>query len=86
MPWGVILMNPLKPEHANKVEPIIGTEFSTKRVLTGYSYPVHGNLHNPTPLYRWLLLLDGKLVDHADSKNVLVRAAREPDASRVYRA
>jgi hypothetical protein len=78
-------MQPLKADHANKTEPVAGTEFEVRRVLAGYAYPVHGNLHNPTPRYRWHLLLDGRLVDHDERRSTLVAAAREPGAAERYR-
>lgn len=75
----------LKPEHANKIQPIAGTEFSVERRLVGYAYPNHGNLHNPTPRYHWNLLLDGRVVDHDESMRKLVAAARRPNAAAEYR-
>lgn len=78
-------MEPLKPEHANKTLPVEGTEFQVRRVLVGYAYPVNGNLHNPTPYYRWWLLLDGRMVDTDQKKSVLVAAAHEPGAAQRHR-
>jgi hypothetical protein len=51
--------------------------FETERVEVGRAYPRNGNVHNPTPEYRWDLYLDGKLVDSAPRYRVLVKAARE---------
>ena len=79
------MMEPLKPEHANKTVPVTGTEFSVGRVLVGYAYPVNGNLHNPTPEYRWNLILDGRVVDHDKLMRTLVSAARKPNAAELYR-
>ncbi len=78
-------MEPLKPEHANKVEPVTGTEFEVERCLVGYAYPQHGNLHNPTPRYQWTRRLDGKIVDTDNSMRRLVEAARQPGAAAAYR-
>lgn len=80
-------MRPLRPEHANYQRPIPGApRFLISRVLTGYAYPVNGNVHNPTPSYRWHLLLDNRLVDQAEKRNILVAAARQPDAVEKYSA
>jgi hypothetical protein len=78
-------MGPLKPEHADKTDQVADTEFSVRRVLVGYAYPNHGNLHNPTPCYRWLLLLDGRVVDADHRRGTLVAAARMPGAAERYR-
>lgn len=76
---------PLQPEHADTVKPITGApRFSIRRVLVGYAYPQNGNIHNPTPQYRWHLLLDEHLVDHSDRRTDLVEAARQPGAVGVY--
>lgn len=78
-------MIPQRPEHADYVRPISGApRFLIRRVLTGYAYPVHGNLHNPTPSYHWHLLLDDRVVDMAERRGVLVAAAREPGAAERY--
>lgn len=79
-------MLPLKPEHANKDQAISGTSFSVRRVLVRYSYPRNGNVHNPTPSYRWWLILDDKLVDNDASMRKLVAIARRPGAEADYRA
>ena len=79
-------MEPLRPEHADYTRPISGAPgFEIRRVLTDYAYPAHGNLHNPTPHYRWHLLLGGRLVDQAERRRVLVEAARRPGALEAYR-
>lgn len=78
-------MEPLQPGHANKIVPLRGTEFSVQRVLVGYAYPVNGNVHNPTPNYRWNLLLDGRLVDTDAHMRRLVEAAKRPGAAKAYR-
>jgi hypothetical protein len=78
-------VTPLRPEHADYRRPINGApRFVISRVLTGYAYPVHGNLHNPTPRYHWHLLLDDRVVDMADKRAPLVSAAREPGAAERY--
>jgi hypothetical protein len=77
---------PNRPEHANKITPISGTSprFTIERQLTGYAYAANGNVHNPSPRYRWLLRLDGCLVDTAERRDVLVSAAREPRSVENY--
>lgn len=78
-------MQPLRPEHADCLRPVPGaSRFLIKRVLAGYAYPVHGNLHNPTPRYHWHLLLGDRVVDMAEKRGVLVDAAREPGAVERY--
>lgn len=78
-------MTPLRPEHADYQRPISGApRFLIKRVLTGYAYPVNGNVHNPTPSYYWHLLLDDRVVDMAEKRSILVAAAREPGAIERY--
>ena len=72
-------MQPTQPAHADKTELVTGADarFTVTRTLVGYAYPQNGNVHNPTPEYRWLLKLDGRLVDSDDRKSVLVQSARE---------
>lgn len=72
-------MQPTQPAHADRTEPVAGADvrFTITRHLEGYAYPQNGNAHNPTPRYRWLLNLDGRLVDSGPRKSVLVRSARE---------
>lgn len=79
-------MRPLRPEHGDYQRPISGASprFLISRVLTGYAYPNHGNLHNPTPRYHWHLLLDDKVVDMADKRGTLVAEARKPGAAERY--
>jgi hypothetical protein len=74
---------PNRPEHANKTIPVPGADprFTITRYLAGYAYPANGNLHNPTPRYRWLLNVDGRIVDQATTKRDVVRAARENGAA-----
>jgi hypothetical protein len=69
---------PIKPEHADKVEPVPGADprFTIRRQLSGYAYPVNGNVHNPTPVYTWHLMVDGKLVDSDSRRRPLALAAR----------
>lgn len=70
-------MQPIKPGHADYTQ-TIGHEgrFALRRYLTGYSYPRNGNVHNPTPYYRWLLLLDGRIVDQFNTRREVIEAAR----------
>lgn len=77
---------PNRPEHADIVRsiPRADDRFTIKRVLDGYAYAANGNVHNPTPRYRWLLLLDGKLVDQHTRRGPLVEYARRPDAVAAY--
>ena len=51
--------------------------FEIRKVKTGESYPRNGNLHNPTPHYRYDLYLDGRLVDSSRSRKTLVKAIAE---------
>lgn len=76
-------MRPNKPEHADRDYPIAGANprLTIRRVLTNYAYPANGNVHNPTPEYRWLLLCDGQIVDSAPRKRDLVTAARDNGAA-----
>jgi hypothetical protein len=69
---------PLRPEYADVTDFVSGADprFMVRRMLVGYAYPQHGNLHNPTPRYRWALLVDGQPVDYDERKSVLVEAAR----------
>lgn len=32
------------------------------REVAGYAYPRNGNVHNPTPRYRWVVTSAGRLV------------------------
>lgn len=52
--------------------------FTGTRVLVGHHYPRNGNAHRPTPIYRWRLSLDGRLVDTFDMRRELVAAALDP--------
>ena len=72
----------------NVTRPIPGADprFTLTRWLEGFAYPANGNVHNATPRYRWLLKLDGKLVDQFASKRKLVEAARHPNAVSAYSA
>jgi hypothetical protein len=71
-------VTPNLPEHADKTERVPGADqrFTITRTLVGYAYANHGNLHNPTPRYCWVLKVDGRLVDQAERKSDLVSAAR----------
>jgi hypothetical protein len=73
------MVAPIRPEHADKTESVVGADprFTITRHLVDYAYPANGNVHNPTPRYRWLLNLDGRMVDSDDRENVLVQAARQ---------
>lgn len=51
--------------------------FEIRRVKTGEAYPRNGNLANPTPVYRFDLYLDGKLVDSSRRRATLVDAIAE---------
>jgi hypothetical protein len=70
-----------RPTHrGDRVEyPVTGADdgFRIVRVTVGFAYPRNGNLHNPSPEFRWELTLDGKLVDSAAKKSILVAAARD---------
>jgi hypothetical protein len=78
-------MEPLQASHADRVTPVSGAPgFEVKRVLSGYAYPIHGNVHNPTPRYSWLLLLNGRVVDSDAKRGPLVDAARRPGALAAY--
>lgn len=73
-----LMMHVLKAEHADKEVRIAGSDrFTLRRHCEGYAYPVSGNAHNPTPRFGWLLLLDGKVVDHGSTARELREAARE---------
>lgn len=65
-------------EHDDKVTAISGANprFTLRRHLEGYAYPQNGNVHNPTPRYRWHLLVDGEMVDSAFTRRTMVIAAR----------
>ena len=65
-----------KSEHTDKVEDL-GNGYTLARRLVGYAYPRNGNLHNPTPRYRWNLCLNGKLVDSDSRRTPLVAEARK---------
>ncbi len=70
---------PIRPEHADKVEPVAGADarFTIGRRLLSYAYPANGNVHNPTPRYVWTLYLDGRQVDWDSKKSELTKAVRE---------
>lgn len=74
-----------KFEHADKVESIAGVSerLTIRRHLEGYSYPQNGNVHNPTPRYMWLLLVDGYLVDSGQRRREMVEAARSHGAEYI---
>lgn len=77
--------SPMKPEHADKVSPVAGApRFQIERHLSGYAYPANGNVHNPSPRYYYLLLLDGKTVDQSPRERQLRAAAKAPDAVKNY--
>jgi hypothetical protein len=81
------MITPLKPQHADRETPVGGAPgFAVRRVLEGYAYPQNGNVHNPTPRYRFLLLLDGRTVDSSHSDRELRHAAKAPNARRDYSA
>lgn len=78
---------PPRPDHADRESSVAGAPgFAIRRVLTGYAYPQNGNVHNPTPRYRFSLLLDGRAVDSSHSDRELRRAAKAPNARRDYTA
>lgn len=80
-------VTPNRPEHANRTTAVPGApRFSVRRILTGYAYAANGNLHNPTPRYDWLLLLDGRMVDRDARQAPLVAAARQANAVTLYSA
>lgn len=80
-------MEPLQASHADRVTPVRGAAgFTVKRILAGYAYPVHGNVHNPTPRYTWQLLLNGRVVDTDSKRGPLLEAARRPGAAARYAA
>lgn len=79
------MLAPNKPEHANYRRPIKDAPgFEIERRLVAYAYPKNGNVHNPTPRYHWWLYLDGRLVDNAGKKGILISQARKPHARTVY--
>lgn len=59
-------------------KPVPGAEpgFEMDRIVEGHSYPRNGNVHNPTPQYRYRLYLDGRLVDMGPRQRKLIEAAR----------
>ena len=73
------MIRPRKPEHADKVSAISGVSdrLTVQRHLAAYSYPQNGNVHNPTPVYVWNLLVDGRIVDTGHYKREVVEIARE---------
>lgn len=67
------MTQPTSPKHADFDFAIPGQPRLTgRRFLAGYAYPQNGNVHNPTPRYSWLLLVDGNLADRFDRKRDLV--------------
>jgi hypothetical protein len=78
-----VAQTPNLPEHADKIEAIPGADprFTLRRHLTGYAYPQNGNVHNPTPRYTWVLLLDGRIIDQDPRRGPLVHEARINGAS-----
>lgn len=56
------MTTPRRPEHADYTFATSHPRLTGKRVLDGYAYAANGNVHNPTPSYRWLLLRDGTTV------------------------
>ncbi len=76
------MIRPRQPEHADKVAAIPGADprLTVRRHLAAYSYPQNGNVHNPTPVYVWNLLVDGQIVDTGHYKREVVEAARRYEA------
>jgi hypothetical protein len=65
---------PRKPAHADKTEDL-GNGYTLDRVLEGYAYgKTYGG---STPRYYWVLRLDGRQVDSAAKRGVLVAEARK---------
>ena len=71
-------MQPLKPEHADRTRAIanVDARLTIRRMLVGYAYPVHGNVHNPTPRYVFALQVDGVTVDTDSRERPLREAAK----------
>jgi len=70
-------MNTRTEQVVTKPVPNADPRFTIRRHIVGYAYAANGNTHNPTPRYRWHLLVDGILVDSDDKRAPLVAAARE---------
>jgi hypothetical protein len=69
---------PRYPSHANYTFPTSNPRLTGKRHLFGYAYAANGNVHNPTPHYLWLLILDGsKTVDTFHRQRDLKSAVAE---------
>lgn len=69
----------LHPQHANYDFSISGARgLVGRRVLDRYAYAANGNVHNPTPYYSWLLLVDGRLADRFNTRRELIAAASNP--------
>jgi hypothetical protein len=69
---------PLKPAHANYTFATIEPRLIGQRCLGTYAYAANGNLHNPTPGYRWLLLRDGtRIVDTFRRRSDLLAAVSQ---------
>ncbi len=60
-------------------KPIAGvsSRLTIRRHIAGFAYPANGNVHNPTPRYRFLLFVDDVMVDSDNSERVLRRAAKD---------
>jgi hypothetical protein len=72
------MIEPKSPKHADFDFAIPGQPRLTgRRHLVEYAYPQNGNVHNPTPRYSWLLLLDGNIADRFDRKRDLLSEATE---------
>lgn len=64
---------------------IAGTDrFTVQAYLHGHKYARSGNAHNPTPVYSYVLLLDGRAVDSSFSERSLRSAAKAADALTTY--
>lgn len=73
--------------HTDPPRPIAAApRFAIQRRVARLAYPRNGNVHNPTPSYRYMLLFDGRTVDESERAGVLREAAKAPGAVKTYSA
>ena len=69
---------PLRPSHANYAFETDHPRLTGERWLASYAYAANGNVHNPTPSYRWILRCDGlRQVDSFPRKRDLIQAVQD---------
>jgi hypothetical protein len=71
------MTTPRRPSHANYDFETDHPRLTGERWLEGYAYAANGNVHNPTPSYRWILRCDGRAVDNFRRKRDLIQSVQD---------